>query len=193
MVSSKQLKSDVMADITSALALAADYTKDAVGLVLFSDTVHSYIPPARGKAHVMNVLKTMYAAEPKGSSTTISQAMQLLGQLKRTDTIAFLISDCIDEQYQKTIHTITARYDLVVVRCLDAREQRLPASFHIQLQDLETGEDVFVHSNALALCDKRLEQQNNYFRRHGIDCFDVTTHKPYLNNLIQFFQKRVAR
>lgn len=191
--SGKQRKADVMADIASALALSADYSKDAVGLILFSDKIDYFMPPARGRHHVMALMKEVYGAQAQGDATNINAAMQLLGQLKRTDTIAFLISDCIDESYEKQIHVINARYDLVIIRCLDKREQRLPKGFHIQLQDIETGQELFVKSDALSISAERLQQQNRYFKKYGIDCFDVTCDKQYINDLVMFFQRRVTR
>lgn len=190
--SGKQRKADVMADIASALALAADYAKDAVGLILFSDKIDYFMPPARGKHHVMALMKEVYSAQAHGNTTTINAALQLLGQLKRTDTIAFLISDCIDESYEKQLHVINARYDLVVIRCLDEREQRLPKGFHIQLQDIETGQELFIKSDVLKISAERIQQQNKYFKKYGIDCFDVSCDKSYINDLVMFFQRRIS-
>lgn len=191
--SGKFRKADVIADITSALALSADYAKDAVGLILFSDKIDYFMPPARGKHHVMALMKEVYAAQGRGGATNIHTALQLLGQLKRTDTIAFLISDCIDESYEKQMHVIHARYDLVIIRCLDEREQRLPKGIHIQLQDIETGQEVFIKSDALSITTERLNQQNRYFKKYGIACFDVLCDKPFINDLVIFFQRRVAQ
>jgi len=186
-------KVDVMAEVASVLAFSAEYTKDNVGLVLFTDEVELYIPPGRGKQHILQVIKQLHTYKPRGRGTSLHVALRHLAQLKRTDTIAFLISDCIDEGYEKHLACVSTNYDLLVVRCLDEREHDLPANCYMQLQDMETEQTVWIKGRDLFMSQQRLYKQNQIFKKKGIDCFDVSCSKSYITDLISFFQRRIQR
>src|SRR5207248_6910694 len=120
------LKSDIMAQVASVLTLVATYGKDMVSLLLFSDRVEQYIPPGRGINHAHTIMNHLFMVKPQQRLTSLKSACEYLARLKRRDCIVFLISDFIDEGFDKPLRSITQHYDLIAVRCLDAYEEKLP-------------------------------------------------------------------
>lgn len=185
-----------IAEIASVLALSANATKDRVGLLLFSDTVELFIPPKTGKAHVRAIMTSLFNCKPHAKKTTIKVALNQLAKLKRKDCIAFVISDFIDNDFLDAFKTVSKAYDLVAIRCFDASEKTFPNVGFLELEDIETGNVVLVDTAKKIggmnyFLPGRLETQKNEFNKIGIDSFDVLADRPFITDLISFFQGRI--
>ncbi len=193
-------KSEVMAQIASILALVADYGKDTVGLLLFSDTVELFVPPAQGKAHVHTIMQKAFTHPTSRKKTDIAAALHYLAGLPNANATVFLISDCIDqesERLEKLLKLVSKKYDFTVIRCLDTHEERLPDVGMLTLEDPETGQDCVVHiqrgrgRRVQEFLHNRLQWQRSLFRKYKIGHLDVAVHKPFISDLITFFRKRM--
>ncbi|MDP3889147.1 MAG: DUF58 domain-containing protein [bacterium] len=193
--SSEQLKYEVMAQVASVLALAADYGNDGVGLLLFSDEVELFIPPRRGRLQVHTIMEKLFRHKSQKTGTDLGCALERLAQLKRNDTIVFLISDFIGSYSTKYLPIIAKKYDTVAIRCLDKNEYTFPSVGFITVSDIETGQQVMIDSrNKKALASflkNRIVDQDRLFKGYGVDVLDVSGETPFMGNLIRFFARRM--
>ncbi len=192
------LKHDIMAQIASVLALVADSGKDRIGLLLFSDEIELYIPPARGRGHVHTIMEKVFGYQTKSSHTKITAALKKLAQLKRKDAIVFLISDFIDSTIDPAYLSFVAKqYDLIAVRCLDRREHELPAVGFLPVMDSETKELVTLdlrkkkQPRVRQFMQDRLAQQNKLLKRYGVNILDIANNDLFVGELIRFFRRRM--
>lgn len=196
--SDAQLRSDVMAQVASVLALVAESGKDNVGLVLFSDAIELYIPPAQGRSHVRKIMEKLFDYKAQRKQTNIAVALDFAASLKRKDTILCLISDFIDQHDIEKALRVSARiYDVVAIRCLDKLEQQFPDVGFITIQDPETGQVAVADTRAKArgsineLLRKRRDDQMGLFAKYGVDCLDIMNNKQFVGDLIRFFGRRM--
>ncbi|HEV2601628.1 MAG TPA: DUF58 domain-containing protein [Candidatus Babeliales bacterium] len=199
--SGDQLKSDVMAQVAAVFTLAAEYAKDAVSVLLFSDEIELYIPAGSGRQHTRLIMEKLFAYQSKSKKTRIACALDRLMGLGKPDGILFLISDFIDTTLQnnkKILSLVARKYDFVAVRCLDTNEHALPLAGFITVTDSETGQTVLVdlrkQSGAASLFLKnRLQQQEQLFKRNGVALLDIMVDRPFVNDVIKFFRKRMMK
>lgn len=195
--SQEQLRSGQIAEIASVLALVADYGKDSVGLLLFSDDVELFIPPGTGRRHIRTVMEKLFTYVPTKNTTNIKHALDYLTALSRRDVLVFLISDFIDEGFEASLRIAARKYDVVAVRCLDIHEQQFPDVGFITVEDSETGTTCLLDSRAFGarllsgFLQQRVMEQNLLFRRCGVENMSVTIGKPFVGDLIRFFRRRM--
>jgi len=199
--SSHELRSDIMAQIAGVLALVAEYGKDAVGLLLFSDEIEAYMPPGKGKKHTRAVLEKAFTHISKRKQTNISVALEHLAQLRNNGGIVVLISDFIqveDERYRKIVRQVAKKYDLIAVRCLDAHEQSLPSCGFVTIEDSETGALCTLDMRSQQgiklreFLQQRLQDQAGIFKKCGADLLDISIGKPFVGDIIKFFRRRMT-
>ncbi|HSC25035.1 MAG TPA: DUF58 domain-containing protein [Candidatus Babeliales bacterium] len=185
-------------ELASVLALVAHHGKDHVGLLLFSDNIEEYIPPASSLHHVHRVVECILGFAPKKSTTDTSKALQHLLSVKKSDAIVFLISDFIDDELDTYLAQAACKYDLIAVRCLDVNEKIMPPVGFITVEDMETGEfvELDLRNNSSGDVKKflatRIDEQNMLFKRRGIDFFEVSSEKhDYLSDMVKFFRRRM--
>jgi uncharacterized protein (DUF58 family) len=191
-------KSNRMAEIACILALVAQHGKDSVGLILFADDVHHYIPPGNSLTHIHMIMRTVLSSEAQGKTTDISKALSYILKRAKKDAIIFLLSDFIDQTFDVHLPVMGRKYDFIAVRCLDTNEKHIPAIGFITINDLETGElfelDMRPGSASMthAFLESRIAAQNAIFRKNRIDCFDVMAHNDnYIIDLVKFFRRRM--
>lgn len=196
--STDSVAQDVFAQIASVLALVAEYGKDQIGLLLFSDTVEYYIPPAAGKFHVRKIMETVFTFEPRSKKTNISVALEHMAKLKRKDAILFVLSDFIDSGFDRQLSLASMMYDVIAVRYLDKNEKTLPFVGFLTIEDIETGEintidvsekgsspvNVFLHT--------RLTEQNELFKKYGVSVIDIEHDRNFISDIIRFFRRRMS-
>lgn len=190
--STDQLKHEQVAEIACVIALAAQNHKDLVGLIIVTDEVEVYIPPKSGKKHMHTIMETLFTFKPKARQTKLSVGMQKLMQVKRNDTLTFLISDFIDSNFEKDLRMIAKHHEIIAIRCRDAVERALPSIGFIECEDIESGETIMINTD-----DKRLKnilkQQENQLdkllRMNKIKCLDIVPQQEYIQSLINFFLK----
>ena len=196
----QQMKGEVGVEISALLAFAAIKNNDRVGLLIFTDEVEVFIPPKKGRKHVLRVIRELLYFQPQGKRTSITSALDYLDRVLHRRSVVFLISDFIDEDYERPLQLMRRRHDMVAVSIFDPRERALPDVGFINLQDAETGEQFLVDSSRrevrayFAKQQEREDQQRRaLFRRNGIDEVPIDITKSYVDPLVRLFHERVRR
>ncbi|MBL7173123.1 MAG: DUF58 domain-containing protein, partial [Desulfobacteraceae bacterium] len=171
-----KFKRELLAEVAGMLAFLAIRTNDKVGAILFSSRVEKYIPPKKGASHVWRLIKEIFTYEPRDLSTNIDAVLTYLNRVAKRHAIVFLISDCMDTGFEKSLRLSAKKHDLTVIRVTDPAEAVLPEVGLIALKDPETGETALINSRSRRLREKWLayrKEQTDYlsdlFRRGGID------------------------
>jgi uncharacterized protein (DUF58 family) len=196
-----QEKRDLCAEIAAVLAFSAIRNNDRVGLVIFTDEVEHFVPPKKGKKHVLRVISEILSFEPRSPRTNLAGALQFVGRIARRRAVTFLISDFLQptETYERALRITSRRHDLVPVAVTDPLELGLPAVGLVELGDPETGEVVVFDTSgpeakAFAREARRaVDARESLFRRLDMDALRVSTDKPYLPALTSFFEARARR
>ncbi|MDP8212603.1 MAG: DUF58 domain-containing protein [Candidatus Zapsychrus exili] len=205
-----QLKSTIAAEIAGVLAFAAIRNNDKVGLIIFTDKIEKFIPPRKGTAHVLRVIREILYFKPESNGTDISLALDYLNKVTTRKTVSFLVSDFMETEqkgdfnvsfgFKKAMSIANRKHDLIAITLNDPKENELPKLGLIHFQDAETGELKFVDSSDkqsqryFKQASKALfESRDLLFRSSGVDHIDVSTDVPYEKALIKFFQQRRKR
>jgi uncharacterized protein (DUF58 family) len=197
----KELKNTLAAEIAAVLAFSAIRNNDKVGLIMFTDQIELFIPPRKGKSHVLRVIREVLYFKPKGKGTDINMALEYLTKVIKRKSVAFLISDFFGtDDSKKTMRIANKYHDMIAVTLNDPREANLPECGLVELEDAETGKRTMIDTGSAAVrkryadnAAKRFEGRNRLFRSVGIDHIDVHTHEPYSKALIGFFSQRQHR
>ena len=196
----QQMKGEVGVEISALLAFAAIKNNDRVGLLIFTDEVEVFIPPKKGRKHVLRVIRELLYFQPQGKRTSITSALDYLDRVLHRRSVVFLISDFIDEDYERPLQLTRRRHDMVAVSIFDPRERALPDVGFINLQDAETGEQFLVDSSRREVRayfaqqqEKEDQQRRALFRRNGIDEVSIDITKSYVDPLVRLFHERVRR
>ena len=192
-----QMKSEITAEICALLAYAAIQNNDRVGLLMFTDQIEKYIPPKKGRTHILRVIREVLYNQPEHTGTDITQALEYLNRLLTRRSIVFILSDFLTADYIKPLRVASKRHDVVAVTITDPRELSLPGIGLVELQDAETGEEVLIDTgNAewrrqYAEYNEALrEDRDQQFRVTGVDAVHIRTDEPYIDPLLQFFKLR---
>jgi len=196
----EKLKREVAAEFCALLAFSAIKNNDKVGLILFTDAVELFIPPKKGAAHVLRLIRELLAFSPQRKKTDIGSALDYLGRVMGRRGVVFLISDFIADDFQKPMQILAKRHDLIAVSITDPREHELPSAGLLALEDAETGEamlvdtsDTQVRSRYRALASERKAAIAKLFAAMAIDHIAVATDRDYLIDLLRFFRARSSR
>ena len=193
-------KKDLIIELGALLAFSAIRNNDRVGLLTFADDVELFLPPRKGRSHGMRLIKELVTTPPSGKGTSIHNALEYLGRVEKGKSIVFLISDFIDEGYEKQLNIISKRHDLVLIRIKDGMEDAFPAQGLINLKDAETGESFTVDGASREwretfreLSRSREEIWKDTLKKMKIDAIDIDTNAPYIVPLRNFFKRRAKR
>jgi uncharacterized protein (DUF58 family) len=193
-------KVETVAEVAALLAFSAAKNNDRVGLILFTDRVERYVPPKKGRGHVMRVVTEILNAKPAGTKTDVRCALDMLGGVQRKRCVAFLVSDLIARDFERSLRISAARHDLIPIEVLDPREEELPNVGWALTEDLETGELVEVDTSDPAVrrayasrIAKERAIREQLFGRLGIDHVTVRTDRPYVRALSELFRRRQKR
>lgn len=195
--SRNQLKSELAAEIAAVLSFSALQNNDKVGAILFSDTIEKFIPPKKGKTHLLHIISEILSIRPKSSCTDIAHALKFMNNAIKKRSIAFLVSDFYSPPFQDVLKITNRKHDLVALHLADLREEELPNMGIVNLQDPETGEYRWINTalksvrkkfKAEAL--KRKDELKNMFRKSGVDYTLIYTHLPYTIPLMNLFKNR---
>jgi|AntAceMinimDraft_8_1070364.scaffolds.fasta_scaffold26428_2 uncharacterized protein (DUF58 family) len=192
-----RFKSELAAELCAVLAFSAIRNKDKVGLIIFTDRIEKFVPPAKGSRHVLRVIREVLYFQPEGEGTDITLALEYLNRVTRRRSITFLVSDFEAEGYEKALTIANKRHDMIAVMVKDPRERELPPVGLINLRDAETGEDCLVDTSDANLqrryredAEREEEEMVKLFRGSGIDFIRVSTDQPYVPELMRFFKRR---
>jgi uncharacterized protein (DUF58 family) len=193
-------KIETVAEVAALLAFSAIKNNDRVGLILFTDRVERYVPPKKGRSHVMRVVTEILNADPEGEGTDLGVALDLLGGIGKRRTVAFLISDFIADQYEKPLKVVSAKHDLIPIQIVDPREDELPDVGLALIEDLETGELVEVDTSDLDVradyareAQRQRAAREHLFRRLQLDHVTVSTDRDFVRPLTELFRLRQRR
>ena len=198
-------KSDVATEIAGLLAASAIKNNDKVGLIIFSDKIEKFLPPRKGRQHVLRVIRELLYYDdpenvPRTHRTDIAVALQYMNQILKRRATVFLISDFVSDDYERDLQIANRRHDLVAIHVIDPLEEAFPAVGLIEVEDLETGEIMLLDSGPAALRRKYADaaqtdkqQLIRFFKTKGIDYIDIYTSESYVNPLTKFFRMRARR
>lgn len=198
--SKKQLKEDLVTELCAVLSFSAIQNNDKVGVLFFSDQVEKFIPPKKGKSHILMIIRELLEFEPEHKGTNISEALKYFTSAIKKRCTAFIISDFIDKGFEDNLKIANKRHDVVALQIFDERELEMPAVGFVQLEDAENGKKVWLNTwskkNRNSYKAKGLAQQANIkdiMRRSGVDHTRLTTHQSYIQPLMTLFKRRGSR
>lgn len=194
------MKGEVGVELSAVLAFAAIKNNDRVGLLIFTDEAEVFVPPKKGRRHVLRVIRELLYFQPRKKGTSLRVALEYLGRLLHRRSVVFLISDFLDSGYERALQLVGRRHDLVAITLNDPRERQLPAVGFVSLYDAERGTQTLVDTGSPKLrryfAARRREEdakRAEFFRQQGIDAISIDISRSYMEPLIQFFQARLRR
>jgi len=206
--SGSESKREMMAEVGSVLAFSAVRNNDRVGLLLFTDRIELYIPPKKGRSHILRVIREILFFKPQGRGTDIGQALELVNRMNRRRTVLFLLSDfCLPGDHEQALAGLATplyltgrRHDLIAISITDPREHELPDVGWITLEDAESGEqvqldtsDAWTRKAYANLADDQHQRLRTTMRKNNIDLLELQTDASYTAPLVRFFKSRGRR
>jgi uncharacterized protein (DUF58 family) len=193
-----QLKSEIVTEIAATMAFSATQNNDKIGLVLFSDQIELYIPPKKGKSHVLRIIRELIEFQPKSRKTDLSQALKFLSATQKKKAIVFLISDFIvEDDYEKTLKIAGKKHDITGIRVYDAREEKMLNIGVVEMIDAESGKLVTVDTTskkARMNYEKNYHDKVNYFKdifsKCGSGTVNTRVDESYVTKLLSYFKSR---
>ncbi|ESU29159.1 hypothetical protein FLJC2902T_12010 [Flavobacterium limnosediminis JC2902] len=192
-----QLKSEIVTEIAATMAFSATQNNDKIGLILFSDQIELFIPPKKGKSHVLRIIRELIEFQPKSRKTDLSQALKFLSGVQKKKAIVFVISDFMSSDYEQTLKIAGKKHDVTGVRVYDHREETMPNIGMVTMEDAETGEIMVVNTNSKSV---RMEYEKNYldnvkyfketFSRCGSGAVSTRVDESYVTKLLGYFKSR---
>ncbi|MCG5054012.1 MAG: DUF58 domain-containing protein [Myxococcales bacterium] len=194
-------KREVTAELAAVVAFSAIKNNDRVGLIIFTDEVERFVPPKKGKKHVLRVVSEILGYEPRSRRTDLRSGIEFLGRVARRRAVAFLISDFLTplDTYERALRVAARRHDLVPVSVIDPLEEALPSVGLVELEDPETGEVLTFDTSGAearafaAAVAKAKEARQALFKKLDLDGIEARTDRPYLPALTAFFEARARR
>lgn len=193
-------KQRIAAELSAILAFSALKNNDKVGLILFTDKIEKFVPPRKGRKHVLRIIREVLSFEPEGKATNLRGALEYMNNAIKKRSIAFLISDFMDEGYEKILRIVGRKHDLVGIVLDDRREKEIPNIGLVKLSDAETGEERWIDTSSdrvrrqMQIYIKEKEKiRKSVFITSRLDSVEVTTGSNYIQPLVQFFRRREKR
>ncbi len=195
--STAQIKKSLITEICAVLAFSAITNNDKIGVIFFSSKVEKFITPKKGKSHILRIIRELIEFKPEESGTNISEALRYLNNVVKKRSIAFLISDFMDKDYEDSLKLANRKHDMVALRIHDKRESEMPNVGMAQFTDPETGEVRWVNTASRKVREayhqaalNRELKADNALRRAGIDTASIATDESYIQPLRNLFSKR---
>ncbi|NNK61500.1 MAG: DUF58 domain-containing protein [Flavobacteriaceae bacterium] len=193
----ERFKNEIVTEISATLAFSATQNNDKIGLILFSDEVELYIPPKKGRSHVLRIIRELIEFHPKSKKTNIAEALKFLSNVMKKRAIVFMMSDFIADDYQHTLKIAANRHDVTGIRIFDLREEQIPNLGMVQMYDEETEEIMLVNTSS-----KKVRQNYNRFYKEKVDYFkdsfaksgagtiNCRVDESYVKKLLGYFKQR---
>ncbi|KSA13048.1 MAG: DUF58 domain-containing protein [Maribacter dokdonensis] len=192
-----QFKNEIVTEISATLAFSALQNNDKVGVILFSDQIELFIPPKKGKTHVLRIIRELLEFKPKSNKTNIAQALKFLSSVMKKKAIVFVLSDFIDEGYEKTLKITGSKHDVTGIRIYDEREESIPNLGMVQMEDAETGKLQLVNTKSKKVRNAYAEfhrERVTYFKesftKSGCGVLDCRVDESYVKKLLGYFKRR---
>ncbi|MCI4651426.1 MULTISPECIES: DUF58 domain-containing protein [Phaeodactylibacter] len=192
-----QLKNEIITEICAVLAFSAINNNDKVGVAFFANEVELFIPPKKGKQHILRIIRELINFEPKGKGTEIGATLEYFNNLVKKRSICFIISDFLSMEYEQALRVAARRHDVIGVNIIDPREENLPDVGLIRAQDAESGAIRWIDTSSQRLREEYARWHQNHldyftqtFRKSGASVVNIRTNESYVDALHQFFQQR---
>ena len=196
----EQFKRELATELAAILAFSAIKNNDKVGVIFFTDKVEQFIPPKKGKSHILRIIREVLAFEPTGKGTDIAGALEYFSAVIKKRSICFILSDFMSKEFDRPLKIASKKHDLVALRIHDTREDTLPNVGLVPMQDAETEKMLFVDTSSKKVRDnfaknraQATEKLRKLFPASGVDLIDITTGTDYVKPLINFFKTRGKR
>jgi len=193
----KQLKQDMITELCAVLAFSAIQNNDKIGVLFFTDKVEKFIPPKKGKSHILYIIRELLEFKPTSKKTNISEALRYFTNAIKKKSIAFVISDFIDNDFADALKIAAGRHDVIALRIYDRREKELPDMGLVKFHDAETGKLIWLDTSSkevrnqyFAAVRQRDTMIQDTFRRSGVDTASIATDQSYIVPLTTLFAKR---
>ncbi len=193
-------KREIATELCAVLAFSAIKNNDKVGMIIFTDRVETFIPPKKGRSHILRIIRDLLVYEPKGTGTDLRQALEYFTSVTKKRSILFLVSDFVDDGYQRAMKIAARKHDLIAVRLVDAREMDLPDVGLVKLRDAETGDERWIDTSQGSIrrawrenWERRVEAQNREFLVSNVDAITIDARRGYVQPLVEFFRMREKR
>ena len=195
--SASQLKKDIFTEVAATLAFSTIQNNDKIGVIFFSDKIEKFIPPKKGRKHVLHIIRELIDFKPESNKTDIAGALRYFTNAIKKSSTAFIISDFIDDNFQKELNIASQKHDVVALQVYDLRETELPNVGLVKLKDAESGERIWVDTS-----DKRLRTTYKHawgegqlalqktFTKSGVDLVSMSTSDDYVKALMKLFKMR---
>ena len=192
-----QFKKEIITEISATLAFSALQNNDKAGLMLFSDSVELFIPPKKGKSHVLRIIRELLEFKPKSNKTDVSEALKFLSSIMKKKAIVFVLSDFIAEDYEKTLKIAGNKHDVTGIRIFDEKEESIPNLGMVQMQDAESGKVQLVNTQAKSVRNAygkyhrdRKEYFRETFKKSGCGTLSCRVDESYVKKLLGYFKRR---
>jgi len=192
-----QLKKELITEIAAVLSFSAIANNDKIGVIFFSDKIERYIPPKKGKKHILRIIRDLIEFKPENKGTDIALALQYYTNVIKKRSTAFIISDFIDQDFEKSLQIANNKHDIIALRIFDQRERELPDVGLLYLSDAENNDKKWIDTSSEKIRKqyaewwrKNSQELQKTFSKNGIDNIDLETGKDYVKSLIGLFKKR---
>ncbi len=192
-----QFKDEIVTEIAATLAFSATQNNDKIGLILFSDEIELYIPPKKGRSHVLRIIRELIEFKPKSKQTNITEALKFLSNVMKKKAIVFLLSDFIADDYKQTLKIVSGKHDVTGIRIYDKHETSIPNLGMVQMEDEETGELLLVNTaskkvrhNYAKFYNDKVNYYKDSFTKSGAGTIDCRVDESYVKKLLGYFKRR---
>ncbi|WP_019037131.1 DUF58 domain-containing protein [Psychroflexus tropicus] len=190
-------KKDIITEIAATLAFSATKNNDKIGLMLFSDQIELYIPPKKGRMHVLRIIRELIEFQPSNKTTNLSKAFRYLIDMMKKKAIVFVMSDFLTDDYEHTLKILGQKHDVTGIRIYDEREEKLPNLGMVQMKDAETGKSMWVNTSSRSTRNnytKYYRERVDYFQRafklSGSGMLSTRVDENYVVKLLGYFKSR---
>ncbi len=192
-----QLKEDLVTELCAVLAFSGLQNNDKIGVIFFTDIIEKFIPPKKGKPHILRIIRELIEFKPKNTKTDITQALKYLTNVIKKKSIAFVISDFMDGDFTDAIKIASRKHDLIALRIYDKREKELPNIGLLKTRDPESGKIVWMNTSNKKLrmaygeaINRKEKMLTDIFRKTGVDNVSIATDESYIAPLSNMFKRR---
>ncbi len=194
----RQLKEEMITEISAVLAFSAINNNDKVGVIFFSSTIEKFIPPKKGTTHILRIIRELLDFKPEHQGTDISGALKYMRNVIKKKSVAFLISDMQDKGFEDALSIVAKKHDLVGIRVYDPLEREIPSVGLVRMRDAESGQMIWADTSSKSFRDNLNNWQiqhekflKNAFTRASVDLTTISTDQDYVPPLIELFKRRI--
>lgn len=195
--SRQELKREMITEICATLVFSATKNDDKVGMIMFSDQVELYVPPKKGKSHILRIIRELINYEGKSNRTSLSTGLEFLAGVMKKKAIVFILSDFMDKGYEKPLRIVARKHDLTTIRIHDPLEEKLPNVGVVQVQDTETGQVGFINTSSSRVRSayrknymSYIQYFHNIVKKISAGMIEIETGTSYVKKLLVYFKQR---